>query len=43
MRIRKTTCSMVFMVVDKNNYDVLLGLDFLIKIKVVVDVEKGLI
>jgi hypothetical protein len=31
------------MVVDKNNYDVLLGLDFLIKIKVVVDVEKGLI
>jgi len=34
---------MVFMVVDKNNYNVLLGLDFLIKIKVVVDVEKGLI
>lgn len=43
VRIRKTTCSMVFMVVDKNNYNVLLGLDFLIKIKVVVDVEKGLI
>ncbi len=29
--IRKTTCNMVFMVVDTNNYDVLLGLDFLIK------------
>ncbi len=34
---------MVFMVVDINNYDVLLGLYFLIKIKVVVDIEKGLI
>jgi len=31
------------MVIDINNYDVLLGLDFLIKIKVVVDIEKGLI
>jgi hypothetical protein len=31
------------MVVDINNYDVLLGLYFLIKIKVVVDIEKGLI
>jgi len=43
VRIRETTCSMVFMVVDINNYDVLLGLYFLIKIKVVVDIEKGLI
>jgi hypothetical protein len=43
MRVRETTCSMVFMVIDTNNYDVLLGLDFLIKIKVIVDIEKGLI
>lgn len=34
---------MVFMVVDTNNYDVLLGLDFLIKIGAMVDVEHGLI
>jgi hypothetical protein len=34
---------MVFMVVDIVSYDVLLGLDFLIKIGVVVDVEQGLI
>jgi hypothetical protein len=31
------------MVVDTDSYDVLLGLDFLIKIGVIVDVEQGLI
>ncbi len=31
------------MVVDTGNYDVLLGLDFLIKIRAIVDVERGLI
>jgi hypothetical protein len=31
------------MVVDTNSYDVLLGLDFLMKIGAVVDVERGLI
>jgi len=36
-------CQMIFLVVDKNNYDLLLGLDFLIKIGIVVDVEKGII
>jgi hypothetical protein len=30
---------MTFMVIDMDNYDVLLGLDFLIKIGVIVDVE----
>jgi hypothetical protein len=30
---------MTFMVVDMDNYDVLLGLDFLIKIGEIVDVE----
>jgi hypothetical protein len=34
-------CQMIFLVVDINNYDLLLGLDFLIKIGAVVDVEKG--
>jgi hypothetical protein len=36
-------CTMTFMVVDTDNYDVLLGLDFLIKIRAIVDVERGLI
>jgi hypothetical protein len=34
---------MTFMVVDTDSYDVLLGLDFLMKIGAVVDVERGLI
>jgi hypothetical protein len=34
---------MTFMVVDTDSYDVLLGLDFLIKIGDVVDVERGFI
>ncbi len=36
-------CNMVFLVVDANTYDLLLGLDFLIKIGGVVDVKKGTI
>jgi predicted aspartyl protease len=36
-------CAMTFIVVDTDNYDVLLGLDFLMKIGAVVDVERGLI
>jgi hypothetical protein len=34
---------MTFMVVDTDSYDVLLGLDFLMKIGAFVDVERGLI
>jgi len=34
---------MVFLVVDIDSYDLLLGLDFLMKIGAVVDVEKGVI
>ncbi|CAK9212744.1 unnamed protein product [Sphagnum troendelagicum] len=34
---------MTFMVVDTDSYDVMLGLDFLIKIGAIVDVERGLI
>jgi hypothetical protein len=36
-------CTMIFMAVDTNSYDVLLGLDFLMKIGAIVDVERGLI
>jgi hypothetical protein len=36
-------CLMIIMVVDTNNYDLLLGLDFIIKIAVIVNVEKGMI
>ncbi len=34
---------MTFMIVDTNNYNLLLGLDLFIKIGVVVDVEKWLV
>jgi predicted aspartyl protease len=36
-------CTMTFMMVDTDSYDVLLGLDFLMKIGAIVDVERGLI
>jgi predicted aspartyl protease len=39
----RVLCTMTFMVVDTDSYDVLLGLDFLIKIGAIVDVERGLI
>jgi hypothetical protein len=39
----RVVCQMVFLVVDTNNYDLLLGLDFLMKIGAVVDVENGVI
>ncbi len=34
---------MVFIVVDINSYNLLLGLDFLMKIEVVANVKKGII
>ncbi len=43
VKIGGVKCAVTFMVVDTNGYDVLLGLDFLMKIGVVVDVERGLI
>jgi hypothetical protein len=44
MRVGGIICQMIFLVVDIDNYDLLLGwVDFLIKIGVVVDVEKGVI
>jgi hypothetical protein len=43
VKIGGVKCAMTFMVVDTDGYDVLLGLDFLMKIGAVVDVERGLI
>ena len=43
IKVGEVQCSMTFMVVDTDSYDVLLGLDLLIKIGAIVDVEQGLI
>ncbi|CAM6016485.1 unnamed protein product [Sphagnum balticum] len=43
VKIGDVKCAMIFMVVDTDGYDVLLGLDFLMKIGAVVDVERRLI
>ncbi len=39
VRIKEISCKMVFMMVDTNNYDILLGLDFLIKIGIILNIE----
>ncbi len=43
VKVGGVQCAMTFMVVDTDSYDVLLGLDFLMKIGAVVHVEWGLI
>ncbi len=43
VKVGGVKCAMTFMVMDTDSYDVLLGLDFLMKIGAVVDVERGLI
>jgi predicted aspartyl protease len=43
VKVGGVQCTMTFMVVDIDSYDVLLGLDFLMKIGAIVDVERGLI
>jgi predicted aspartyl protease len=43
MMVGGVQCTMTLMVVDTNSYNVLLGLDFLIKIGAIVDVDQGLI
>jgi predicted aspartyl protease len=43
IKVGGVQCTMTFMVVDTDSYDVLLRLDLLIKIGAVVDVERGLI
>jgi predicted aspartyl protease len=42
VKVGSIQCAMTFMVVDTDSYNVLLGLDFLMKIGAVVDVERGL-
>jgi len=41
--VGKVVYQMVFFVVNHNSYDLFLGLDFLMKIGAMVDVEKGVI
>jgi hypothetical protein len=43
VQIGDTNCSMTFMVVDMDSYDILLRFDILIKIGVIMDIECGLI
>ncbi len=43
VKVGGVQCTMTFMVIDTDSYDVLLGLDFLMKIGGIVDVERGLI
>ncbi len=43
VKVGDVQCNMTFMVVNTDIYDILLGLDFLIKIGAIVDVEWSLI
>jgi len=43
IKVGGVQCTMTFMVVDTDSYNVLLGLDLLIKIGAIIDVEQGLI
>ncbi|CAK9866321.1 unnamed protein product [Sphagnum jensenii] len=43
VKVGGVQCEMTFMVVDTDSYDILLGLDLLIKIGAIVDIEQGLI
>jgi len=43
VKVGGVQCTMTFMVVNMDSYDVLLGLDLLIKIGAIVDVERRLI
>jgi len=43
VKVGGVQCNMTFMVVDTDSYDVLFGLDFLMKIGAIMDVERGLI
>jgi hypothetical protein len=43
VHVGNIVCNMVFLVVDIDTYDLLLSLDFLMKIRAMVDVEKDII
>jgi hypothetical protein len=40
--VGKVVCQMIFLVVDIDSYDLLLRLDFLMKIETIINVEKGI-
>jgi hypothetical protein len=42
-KVGKIQCLMMFMVIDTNSYNLLLGLGFLIKIGTIINMEKGMI
>jgi len=43
VKVGNIQCNMVFLIVDTYSYDILLGLNFLMNFKTIVDVEKGVI
>jgi hypothetical protein len=43
VKVGNIQCNMVFLIVHTYNYDILLGLNFFMKIETIVDVEKGVI
>jgi hypothetical protein len=43
VRVGNVVCNMVFLVVDTDTYDLLLGFNFIMKIGAMVDVKKGTI
>ncbi len=43
VKVGNIQCSMVFLIVDTDNNNILLSLDFFMKIETLVDVEKGVI
>jgi predicted aspartyl protease len=43
VKVGSVQCTLTFMGVNTDNYDILLGLEFLIKIGAIVDVEQSLI
>jgi hypothetical protein len=43
VKVGNVQCNMVFLIVDIYIYDIMLGLDFLVKIGAILDVEKGVI
>ncbi len=43
VKVGNVQCNIVFLIVDTYIYDIMLGLDFLMKIGAILDVEKGVI
>jgi hypothetical protein len=43
VKVGNIQCNMVFLIIDTDSYDILLGLEFFMKIGTIIDVEKGVI